>query len=201
MKLITKIFAAFVAFSPLAHAEVVEYTLDIRETTISPAGKPVKALTINGGLPGPVLRFKEGDTARIHVVNGLTHEEVSTHWHGLLVPNLEDGVPYLTTPPIFPGKSRTFEFPLKHAGTYWYHSHTGLQEQRGVYGSIVIEPKQGERIRADKEEVLPLLKRDASHDGIASTDSDSRLGAALHECGIFGAVLMVRHSRPCSPVG
>jgi FtsP/CotA-like multicopper oxidase with cupredoxin domain len=156
MKLITKIFAAFVAFSPLAHAEVVEYTLDIRETTISPAGKPVKALTINGGLPGPVLRFKEGDTARIHVVNGLTHEEVSTHWHGLLVPNLEDGVPYLTTPPIFPGKSRTFEFPLKHAGTYWYHSHTGLQEQRGVYGSIVIEPKQGERIRADKEEVLLL---------------------------------------------
>lgn len=145
------------AYSPLpASGAVVEYTLDFRETTISPAGKPVRALTINGGLPGPPLRFKEGDTARIHVVNGLRSEEVSSHWHGLLLPNIEDGVPYVTTPPIYPGQSRTFEFPLKHAGTYWYHSHTGLQEQRGVYGAIVIEPKRGERIQADRDEVLVL---------------------------------------------
>ena len=154
MKLIAKLFAALLTASTLAHAEVVEYTLDIRETTISPAGKPVRALTINGGLPGPPLRFKEGDTARIHVVNGLKGDEVSTHWHGVLVPNVEDGVPYVTTPPIFSGKSRTFEFPLKHAGTYWYHSHTGLQEQRGVYGSIVIEPRGGERVKASQEAVL-----------------------------------------------
>ena len=156
MKFISVFYAAFLAIISCLQAGVVEYTLDIRETTTSPAGKPVKALTINGGLPGPTLRFKEGDTARIHVVNGLKKEEVSSHWHGLLVPNVEDGVPYVTTPPIFPGKSRTFEFPLKHAGTYWYHSHTGLQEQRGVYGSIVIEPKNGERVKADKEAVLVL---------------------------------------------
>lgn len=148
--------AAFLAASSLAQARLVEYTLDIRETTISPAGKPVRALTINGGLPGPTLHFKQGDTARIRVVNGLKNEEVSSHWHGLLVPNIEDGVPYVTTPPIHPGQSRTFEFPLKQSGTYWYHSHTGLQEQRGVYGSIVIEPKGGERVKADQEAVLVL---------------------------------------------
>jgi FtsP/CotA-like multicopper oxidase with cupredoxin domain len=140
----------------LAHADVVEYTLKIEEQTVSLAGKPVRALTINGGIPGPTLRFKEGDIARIHVVNGLKGEEVSTHWHGLLVPNSEDGVPYLTTPPIFSGKSRTFEFPLRHAGTYWYHSHTGLQEQRGVYGGIVIEPKGGEKVKAEQDIVLVL---------------------------------------------
>lgn len=156
MKFLTTIFAVLLTASTLAQAEVVEYTLDVRETTIAPAGTSVRALTINGGLPGPTLRFKVGDVARIHVVNGLKNEEVSSHWHGLLLPNVEDGVPYVTSPPIVPGKSRTFEFPLKHAGTYWYHSHTGLQEQRGVYGSIVIEPKGGERVKADKEAVLVL---------------------------------------------
>jgi FtsP/CotA-like multicopper oxidase with cupredoxin domain len=137
-------------------ARIVEYTLDIAETTLSPAGKPVRALTINGSVPGPVLRFREGDVARIHVRNRLEKEETSLHWHGLLLPNLEDGVPYLTTPPILAGESRTFEFLLKHSGTYWYHSHTGLQEQRGVYGSIVIEPKTGTPARVD----LPLIDRE-----------------------------------------
>ncbi|MDP3071383.1 MAG: multicopper oxidase domain-containing protein [Opitutaceae bacterium] len=142
-------------------ARVVEYTLEIAETTLSPAGEPVRALTINGSVPGPVLRFREGEIARIHVRNRLVGEETSTHWHGLLVPNLEDGVPHLTTPPIGPGESRTFEFLLKHSGTYWYHSHTGLQEQRGVYGAIVIEPKADAPARADlppidREEVVVL---------------------------------------------
>ncbi len=142
-------------------APLVEYTLDVAETTLSPAGKPGRALTLNGSVPGPTLRFREGQVARIHVRNRLAKEEASTHWHGLLVPNLEDGVPYLTTPPIEPGQSRTFEFLLKHPGTYWYHSHTGLQEQRGVYGSIVIEPREGTPPRADlpkidREEVLVL---------------------------------------------
>ncbi len=142
-------------------ARIVEYTLDIAETMLSPAGKPVRALTINGSVPGPALRFREGDVARIHVRNRLAKRETSLHWHGLLLPNLEDGVPYLTTPPIGAGETRTFEFLLKHAGTYWYHSHTGLQEQRGVYGSIVIEPKAGtparvDLPRVDREEVLVL---------------------------------------------
>ena len=143
------------------NARVVEYSLEISETVLSPAGQPVRALTLNGTVPGPVLRFREGEIARIHVRNRLAREETSTHWHGLLVPNLEDGVSHLTTPPIAAGESRTFEFLLKHSGTYWYHSHTGLQEQRGIYGAIVIEPKADAPARADlpridREEVIVL---------------------------------------------
>jgi len=150
------VFFSLLPFGPLMHAAVVEYSIDIAEQEISPAGEAVKALTLNGGIPGPVLRFKEGDTARITVNNRLKGEEVSIHWHGVLVPNVEDGVPRLTTPPINGGESRTFEFPIKQSGTYWYHSHTGLQEQRGVYGAIVIEPKAGETVKTDREEVLVL---------------------------------------------
>jgi FtsP/CotA-like multicopper oxidase with cupredoxin domain len=118
------------------HGRVVEYELTVADQAWSPGDgiKPVRALTLNGGIPGPTLRFREGDTARIRVHNRLQDEETSIHWHGLLVPNIQDGVPYVTTPPIEAGTTHTFEFPLKHAGTYWYHSHTGLQEQRGVYG-------------------------------------------------------------------
>jgi FtsP/CotA-like multicopper oxidase with cupredoxin domain len=142
-------------------AKIVEYTVDISETPLSPAGKPVQALTVNGTVPGPTLRFREGEIARIHVRNRLAKGETSVHWHGLLVPNLEDGVPYITTPPILAGESRTFEFLLKHSGTYWYHSHTGLQEQRGVYGSIVVEskaetPPRTDIPHVDREEVLVL---------------------------------------------
>ncbi len=127
------------ALHPQAH--VVEYKLTIAEQTLSPAGKPVQVLTINGTSPGPVLHFREGDVARITVTNGLTDDTTSLHWHGVLVPNLEDGVPVVTTPIIAPGKSRTFEFLVRQHGTYWYHSHTGHQEQRGIQGAIVIEPK------------------------------------------------------------
>lgn len=137
-------------------AALVEYDLTIAEQTLSPAGKTVRALTINGGLPGPTLRFREGDTARIRVHNHLKHEDTSTHWHGLLLPNAQDGVPHVTTPPILPGQTHTFEFKLRHAGTYWYHSHTHLQEQLGVYGSIVVEPRGGEPVPADREHVVVL---------------------------------------------
>lgn len=141
-----------------AQARLVEYDLTVVEQSWSPGDgiKPVRALTLNGGIPGPTLRFREGDTARIRVHNGLRNEETSIHWHGLLVPNLQDGVPYVSTPPIQAGTTRTFEFPLKQSGTYWYHSHTGLQEQRGVYGSIVIEPKGGEPAKADRDHVVVL---------------------------------------------
>lgn len=137
-------------------AKVVEYDLAITEEKMAPAGKTVKVLAINGTIPGPILRFKEGDVAKIRVKNHLKKESTSLHWHGLLLPNREDGVPYLTTPPILPGESYTYEFPLIHSGTYWYHSHTGLQEQRGIYGSIVVEPKQGEPVPADREHVLVI---------------------------------------------
>lgn len=137
-------------------ARIVDYTLDITETTLAPAGRPIRALALNRSVPGPTLRFREGEIARIRVNNRLANEETSVHWHGLLVPNLEDGVPHLTTPTLRAGESRTFEFLLKHSGTYWYHSHTGLQEQRGIYGSIVIEPREGTPARND----IPKIDRD-----------------------------------------
>jgi hypothetical protein len=120
--------------------------------TVNITGKNRKALAINRQIPGPNLRFKEGDYAVIYVKNNLD-VETSVHWHGLILPNFYDGVPYLTTPPIKPGATQKYEFPLVHSGTYWYHSHTGLQEQLGVYGSIVIEPKE-RTVDYDKELVL-----------------------------------------------
>lgn len=141
----------------LLPARVVDY-----ELVIAPGGKTAadgvypSRLAINGTSPGPVLRFREGDVARIVVKNALPRGETSIHWHGLLVPVSEDGVPHVTTPPIPAGGYRVFEFPLRQAGTYWYHSHTGMQEQDGVYGAIVIEPKEGVQPPADREEVIVL---------------------------------------------
>ena len=121
-------------------AEIVEYELTIRQQEINITGKPAQGMTINGGIPGPTLRFKEGDIARIHVNNKM-NVETSIHWHGILVPPDMDGVPYISFPPIAASTTFTYEFPIRQSGTYWYHSHTGMQEQSGVYGSIVIEPR------------------------------------------------------------
>lgn len=198
MKTLAILFFSLFLIPTFVHAKVVEYDLDIAEQRISPAGKIVSALTVNGGIPGPTLRFTEGDTAVIRVHNSLTKESTSTHWHGLLVPNAMDGVPYLTTPPIEPGTSFTFRFPLKHSGTYWYHSHTGLQEQRGVYGSIVVAPRGGEPVKTDKEHVLVLsdwtnrnpktimrsLMAGYDYDAIKKGNKQSLYGAA--EVGALG---------------
>ncbi len=150
--------ALLLAACPLLQARVVEYELEIAEQRWSPEQgiKATSALTINGGIPGPTLRFREGDTARIRVHNGLKSDTTSIHWHGVLVPNAQDGVPLITTPLIKAGETHTFEFPLRQSGTYWYHSHTGLQEQSGVYGSIVIEPKGGEPVKAAQDHVVVL---------------------------------------------
>jgi hypothetical protein len=131
-----------------------EYTITLQETTVNKAGKAVKGMTVNGTIPGPTLEFTEGEYAVIYVKNEMK-EETSVHWHGLLLPNFYDGVPYLTTPPIEPGHTQKYEFPIKQSGTYWYHSHTMLQEQSGVYGSIVIHPKE-KKLDYDKELVLML---------------------------------------------
>jgi len=143
-------------FAQSTDGKLRKYELVIAEKEMAPAGKPVKALTINGGIPGPTLYFKVGETAVISVKNTLKNQDTSIHWHGLLVPNAQDGVPYLTTPPIRPGSELTYRFKLTHSGTYWYHSHTGLQEQRGIYGSIVIRPEEGELDKVDREYVLQL---------------------------------------------
>lgn len=133
---------------------VKEYTITIQKESVNKAGKDVMGMTVNGTIPGPTLEFTEGEYAVIYVKNEMD-VETSVHWHGLLLPNFYDGVPYLNTPPIEPGHTQKFEFPLKQSGTYWYHSHTMLQEQSGVYGSFVIHPKQ-QQLEYDKELVLML---------------------------------------------
>ena len=137
-----------------AAAATVTYDLVVAEREVSVTGRPVRALTLNGGIPGPTLRFAEGDLARIRVRNELS-EETSIHWHGLLVPPGMDGVPWVSFPPIAPGADFTYEFPVRQSGTYWYHSHSGLQEQRGVYGAIVIAPAGG-MPGADRDEAVVL---------------------------------------------
>jgi len=132
----------------------VEYDLTVAETTVNITGKPTKAMTLNGLMPGPTLAFTEGDTAVIRVHNKLK-TETSIHWHGLLVPNRQDGVEYLNTLPIGPGQSLTFTFPLVQSGTFWYHSHTPFQENKGEYGSIVIQPQQP-TVKTDHELVMIL---------------------------------------------
>lgn len=133
---------------------VREHTLIIRKEMVNKAGKEVMGMTVNGTIPGPTLEFKEGEYAVIYVKNEMD-VETSIHWHGFLLPNYYDGVPYLTTPPIKSGTTFKYEFPIRQSGTYWYHSHTMLQEQSGVLGSIVIHPKEKE-LAYDKDLVLVL---------------------------------------------
>ncbi|MEA5426617.1 multicopper oxidase domain-containing protein [Arcicella lustrica] len=132
----------------------VEYDLIVEEKAVNFSGKTIMAVTLNQGIPGPVFHFTEGDTAVIKVHNHLK-TETSIHWHGILLPNREDGVSYLNTPPILAGETHTFTFPVVQSGTYWYHSHTDFQEQRGVFGSIVIQPKKP-KYKVDKDIVLVL---------------------------------------------
>ena len=119
---------------------IKEYNLTIEKNEMTLGDVTAKAMTINGSIPGPTLEFNEGDLAIINVTNKMD-VETSVHWHGLILPNFYDGVPYLTTPPIEPGETFQYRIPINQSGTYWYHSHTMLQEQKGVYGSIVIQPK------------------------------------------------------------
>jgi len=133
---------------------VKEYHLIIEENKMTLGGVTAKGMTINGGIPGPVLEFNEGDLAIINVTNKMD-EETSVHWHGLILPNFFDGVPYLTTPPIKPGTTFQYRIPINQSGTYWYHSHTMLQEQSGVYGSIIIQPKEI-TLEYDKDLVVVL---------------------------------------------
>ncbi|PHR50079.1 MAG: copper oxidase [Fluviicola sp.] len=133
---------------------IKEYNLTIEENEITLAGVTANGMTINGGIPGPTLEFNEGDLAIINVTNKMD-EETSVHWHGLILPNFYDGVPYLTTPPIKPNTTFQYRIPINQSGTYWYHSHTMLQEQKGVYGSIVIHPKE-KTLEYDKDLVVVL---------------------------------------------
>ncbi len=132
--------------------KLVRYNLTVSDTTVSYTGKLRKAIAVNGKIPMPTLYFTEGDTAEV-VVHNRMHHETSLHWHGLLLPNEQDGVPYLTTAPIKAHGSHTYRFVIRQTGTYWYHSHTMLQEQIGMYGAIVIHERKE---KPQHEEVLLL---------------------------------------------
>lgn len=119
----------------------VRYDLYIADTMVNFTGKSKRAIAVNGQIPMPTLTFTEGDTAEIYVHNRLK-EETSLHWHGLFLPNKMDGVPYLTQMPIKPGATYVYKFPIIQHGTHWYHSHSGLQEQLGMYGSFIMNKRE-----------------------------------------------------------
>ncbi len=144
-------FLLLIFLSQYAFSDVVELNLEIDYGEIAYGGE---AMLVNGQYPAPTLYFKEGDTAKITVTNKM-NVDTSIHWHGLLVPPEQDGVPYLSNFPIAPHSEFVYEFKLKHSGTYWYHSHTDLQEQSGVHGAIVIEPRKI-KYKPDYEAVLVL---------------------------------------------
>ena len=121
-------------------------------------GRSGHAFAVNGTVPGPLVRLRQGQTARLHVTNNLD-EDSSIHWHGLLVPFQFDGVPGVSFPGIKPGETFTYQFPIVQSGTYWFHSHTGFQEPDGAYGSIVIEPEGREPFRYDREYVVQLTDK------------------------------------------
>lgn len=143
-------------FHTAAIAGVTEYTLVIDREPVNITGKTVERITVNGGIPGPIMEFTEGDEAVIHVVNKLD-EPTSVHWHGLLLPPEMDGVPGLGGyDAIKPGETFTYRFPLRQNGTYWYHAHSQLQEQDGHYGALVIYPKDEPVVQADRDYVVLL---------------------------------------------
>lgn len=129
--------------------------LQVAESHFSTGGRSGHAVTVNGTLPAPLLRLREGDTVRIAVTNRLK-EQTSIHWHGLLVPFQMDGVPGVSFPGIDPGETFVYEFPLTHSGTFWYHSHSGMQEAEGLFGPIVIDPVGADLVACDREHVLLL---------------------------------------------
>ena len=132
-----------------------EINLVIAESPVNFTGKPRMATTINGSIPAPTLRLREGDEVTIRVTNKL-RTATSIHWHGIILPFEMDGVPGISFPGIAAGETFTYRFRLEQTGTYWYHSHSGLQEMMGMYGAIVVEPRDGESIRADREHVVLL---------------------------------------------
>lgn len=132
-----------------------EFDLTIAKTLVNFTGKPRMATTVNGTIPGPTLRWREGETVTIRVTNKL-QEYSSIHWHGILLPYQMDGVPGLSFKGIAPGETFTYQFKVRQAGTYWYHSHSSFQEQEGMFGAIVIEPAAGESIAAERDYVVAL---------------------------------------------
>ncbi|HKT42449.1 MAG TPA: copper resistance system multicopper oxidase [Rhodanobacteraceae bacterium] len=132
-----------------------DFALEVGETQVNFTGKARHATTVNGSLPGPLLRWREGTAVTLRVTNRLP-VPTSIHWHGILLPFGMDGVPGISFPGIAPGETFVYRFPVRQSGTYWYHAHSGFEEQTGLYGALVIDPARPDRIRAGRDYVVML---------------------------------------------
>ncbi len=132
-----------------------EFDLRIGESPVNFTGAPRMGITVNGTIPAPLVRWREGDTVTMRVANTLS-EDTSIHWHGMILPANMDGVPGLSFHGIHPGETYTYKFTVRQSGTYWYHSHSGFQEQLGLYGPLVIDAREPEPFRYDREHVVLL---------------------------------------------
>jgi CopA family copper-resistance protein len=141
---------------PTVELSGTEFELTIGEAAVNFTGRSRTAYTVNGSLPAPVLRWREGDTVTLRVTNTLAHEDASIHWHGILLPANMDGVPGLSFGGIHPGEHYVYRFDVRQNGTYWYHSHSGFDEQKGIYGAIVIDPREPPPVTYDREHVILL---------------------------------------------
>jgi CopA family copper-resistance protein len=150
------------AASPPATLAGPEIALRVGHGGIMVDGRMQHAVAVNGATPGPLLRLRQGERVRIAVTNALS-EDTSIHWHGVLLPFQFDGVPGLSFPGIRPGETFVYDFPLIQAGTYWYHSHSGMQEAMGLYGPIVIDPAGADRVAYDREHVIVLSDISTMH--------------------------------------
>jgi CopA family copper-resistance protein len=155
MHAVIRLFVIACAATAFA-AGAAEVRLTVERKTVDVTGRPVSAITFNGELPGPTLRFREGEDVTIHVTNKLD-EDTSVHWHGLLLPGMMDGVPGLNGyPGIKPGETFTYRFKVRQSGTYWYHSHSGAQEQAGMYGALILDPREADAVQTEREHVVVL---------------------------------------------
>ncbi len=149
-------FAAPARAATAGELRGTDLSLAIGRSTVDFTGRARSAVTVNGSLPAPILRWREGDTVSIRVANTLADEMTSIHWHGILLPANMDGVPGLSFDGIAPGEAFQYRFQLRQSGTYWYHSHSMFQEQAGLYGALVIDPLEPPPYRFDREHVILL---------------------------------------------
>jgi CopA family copper-resistance protein len=141
---------------PAATLTGTNFDLSFGETLVNFTGSPRVAHTVNGSVPAPTLRWKEGTTVTVSASNRLRGGQASIHWHGIVLPANMDGVPGLSFNGIMPGEAYVYRFKVKQAGTYWYHSHSAFQEQLGLYGALIIDPREPEPFRYDREHVVLL---------------------------------------------
>jgi len=140
-----------------------DINLTIGHSEFTVGGRTGHAVTVNGTLPSPLIRLREGDNFRVNVTNSLPDEDASIHWHGVLLPFHMDGVPGVSFPGIRPGETFVYEFPVRHAGTFWYHSHSGLHEPMGQYGPLIFDPAGPDPVQYDREHVIVLSDWSFAH--------------------------------------